>query len=745
MANRDINKNELDTLKALSENLASVNDASTAEVTKALNELKDAIKKQSDNNASSEIEATLKELVKASNKQIEISQKYQNEQKAITAAIQSASESGDTKSKNMYEQMLQDSKANESIDKLNNILSQQNAGKNLYTKLEQAQKNIDEQRKDNKKGVSLKDKLDPNSEYNKKENELLQIQKELYERQAEEYNKEHGTSYTAEEFQTIQEQQKTLNEINKSMSKAATEMSKGATQLLNIADKLGEYKQSWDTRLQGANIDYDTLAKTISNSIGVSPYIKQSAVYEKLNTAISEGITFNVEQRAFLDVLSEGVATTFDAFDGTLKNLVRVQQADSTAYRLGMEASLTKYLNSMYESTEYLSNVSDTVTSNLYQASSLLSAEDAIGTEYQIQKWLGSLYSVGMSDGTIGNISSALGKLLSGDVSVTDSGAGKLLVMAASNSGIDLGTALTQGLDSSQLNVLLQSVVSYLQSIQSEGKDNNVVLSQMASLFEMNVSDLKAASNLVGYNTSIYNNNSNYNASSALASLQSAMNSYGSRMNMATYLGNLKDNMNYTLGGNISSNMGLYGLLYLGNMLAETTGGGNIPTITTLFGGIDLETSIADLMLFTGLGGTLFSSLGGIINGLGQVGNGVGVAANAFGIDTSRANAIKTLLSQHKSSGYIEGDTSYHSYTYQGTSAGDDYTDASNSLVSDTKTNEGTQIEDDDSKDMNDIYDQHNTIIEILNDLVEGNKSIMTRSSTSISSANELWLGYNRG
>ena len=48
MANRDINKNELDTLKALSENLASVNDASTAEVTKALNELKDAIKKQNE-------------------------------------------------------------------------------------------------------------------------------------------------------------------------------------------------------------------------------------------------------------------------------------------------------------------------------------------------------------------------------------------------------------------------------------------------------------------------------------------------------------------------------------------------------------------------------------------------------------------------------------------------------------------------------------------------------------------------
>ena len=109
---------------------------------------------------------------------------------------------------------------------------------------------------------------------------------------------------------------------------------------------------------------------------------------EKLNTAIDNGISYNVEQRAFLDVLSDSVATTFDAFDTTLKNLVRVQQQDSTAYRLGMEASLNKYLNAMFETTEYLSDVSDTVTGNLYQATSLLDAANAIGYEYQIQKWL---------------------------------------------------------------------------------------------------------------------------------------------------------------------------------------------------------------------------------------------------------------------------------------------------------------------------------------------------------------------
>ena len=114
--------------------------------------------------------------------------------------------------------------------------------------------------------------------------------------------------------------------------------------------------------------------------------MKQAVVMEKLNSAIDQGIAYNVEQRAFLDALSDSVATTFEAFDSTLKDIVRVQQQDSTAYRLGMEASLNEYLNKMFESTEYLSTVSDSVTSNLYEATSLLDAKTSIGFEYTIQK-----------------------------------------------------------------------------------------------------------------------------------------------------------------------------------------------------------------------------------------------------------------------------------------------------------------------------------------------------------------------
>lgn len=163
-----------------------------------------------------------------------------------------------------------------------------------------------------------------------------------------------------------------------------------AKELDGTIKSVANYKTAWDTRLYGTSSHsqnpFENLTKMVNYGIGISPFVKQSSVMEKLNTAISEGISYNVEQRAFLDVLKEGIATTFDAFDTTLKNLVRVQQADSTAYRLGMESSLTEYLNRMFENTEYMSDLAKITSSNLYESTSLLEASQAIGYEYQVQK-----------------------------------------------------------------------------------------------------------------------------------------------------------------------------------------------------------------------------------------------------------------------------------------------------------------------------------------------------------------------
>lgn len=128
------------------------------------------------------------------------------------------------------------------------------------------------------------------------------------------------------------------------------------------------------------------MSSRITGIAGVSPYIKQEDLANNVQAMVTSGIAFNIEQRAFLQTIKSKIADTFDATNGTLLRLIRIQQADSTAARLGMESSLTAFLNNMYENTEYLKQVSDGVKSSIEEAMSLMSAVDAVGFEYSVQK-----------------------------------------------------------------------------------------------------------------------------------------------------------------------------------------------------------------------------------------------------------------------------------------------------------------------------------------------------------------------
>ena len=156
----------------------------------------------------------------------------------------------------------------------------------------------------------------------------------------------------------------------------------------NIAGKKGAI----DTRLQGwggkkrMGSYWDAISNDIIGIAGVSPLVKQSAIVANVETMVDAGIAYNVEQRAFLQTIKDKIATTFDANNGTLLRLVRIQQQDSTAARLGMESTMNSFLNNMYENTEYLKGVATSVKSSLEEAMSLMSATEAVDFEYQVQK-----------------------------------------------------------------------------------------------------------------------------------------------------------------------------------------------------------------------------------------------------------------------------------------------------------------------------------------------------------------------
>lgn len=128
------------------------------------------------------------------------------------------------------------------------------------------------------------------------------------------------------------------------------------------------------------------MSTDITGIAGISPLIKQSALAERVNQMVGQGIAFNVEQRAVIQELSGKIATTFDAANGTLLRLVRIQQQDTTAGRLGMESALTAFLNNMYETTEYMNSIATSIKGSLEEAMSLMTGENALSFEYQVQK-----------------------------------------------------------------------------------------------------------------------------------------------------------------------------------------------------------------------------------------------------------------------------------------------------------------------------------------------------------------------
>lgn len=272
-----------------------------------------------------------------------------------------------------------------------------------------------------------------------------------------------------------------------------------------ISDDFDEYIGSYqkylsviDTRLQGADKSFSSITEVINKAVGSSALVTQTKVYEKLSNLVEQGINYNVEQRAFLASVSDRIASTFDAANGTLLQLIKIQQADTTVARLGIESSLTKFLNNTFKDTSYLNSggLSESVSAAILGANSQLSRDSSVEFEYVVQKWLGSMSSVGVSDSTIQQLAQGLNYLGTGDIASLNSNTSlqNLLVMAANQAGLDYAQLLTGGMNATTANKLLQSVVQYGQSIAST--NNQVVKSQYANLFGMTISDLTSLLNL---------------------------------------------------------------------------------------------------------------------------------------------------------------------------------------------------------------------------------------------------------
>lgn len=417
----------------------------------------------------------------------------------------------------------------------------------------------------------------------------------------------------AEDDEQTAKDQALLANVALSAMNAVKELNKRMINEVSSAiDFIKENQTSISTRLLGTDKTYESITGLIKTNLAISPYVTQKATLENLAKLVDAGISYNVEQRAFLATISDKIATTFDAFDSNLLRLVRLQQADLTASRLGIEAALNSQLNAMFSDTSYLSNMYDTVSAALIDAESQMTREQATEFEYTIQKYLGALYSLGLSESAVSQIATGMGYLGAGNVEALSSNSQlmSLLGMSASRGGIDLGSLFTGGVTGKNANNLLRGMIEYLREI-ATSIDNMATKSAYGSVYGLSVSDLRALANITSADiTNLYKQNMTYQSS--METLGNYMGSISSRMSISELVNNVVSNALFSAGESLAQNPVGYVSWLVTSTIKDLTGGTAISAVS----GFDVNNTVEGLLQTVLIGTGLFNSIGGIVSSL---------------------------------------------------------------------------------------------------------------------------------
>lgn len=353
---------------------------------------------------------------------------------------------------------------------------------------------------------------------------------------------------------------KVLEAIRGALSTITDIVSKGIDQ--SIANQKS-YMGPITARLQSFSSDsakaYKDMSFEIRNVFTNSRYINQQKMLENLNALVEAGIGYNLEDRAYLMTIADRTVKTFDILNPALTRMERLQQADLSRPQMGLEAYLTKGLNSAFQDTSYLNSMYDTVTSALLEATSQMSFEETTGYLYNVQKWLGSLYSVGMSETAIQTIAQGLNYLGSGNVSqlTGNDQLNTLFAMSAQKAGLSYAQLLTTGVSEDNVDKLLRSMIEYLQSI-AENTSSEVLRNEYGRVFGgLSVSDIRAIQNLTSQDIA-YIDAYKLNYEEAFGEVTKQIEALDERTSVAEQVENMFNNLVYSIGAQVAENEKTY-------------------------------------------------------------------------------------------------------------------------------------------------------------------------------------------
>lgn len=315
------------------------------------------------------------------------------------------------------------------------------------------------------------------------------------------------------------------------------------------------------------------------------------------------------------------------------------------------------------------------------------------------------MYSSGVSQNTVSSISTALGQLASGDISgINSGGIGNLLLMAANKSGISISSALNGGLSSAQTNTLMNSVVEYMGSLYGQAGGSNVLAQQMANVYGLKASDLKAASQMKGQTRAISGVKGNY--SGFLGQLNSMVSTMGQRTSLSEMISNLKDNITYSMASSVANNPAMYAAYTLGDVLGDLTGDALNFSIPLVMGTGTTQTfNVADIMKGGALAGGIISNFSNLASGLSNMGTG-GIA-KAIGL--TGGNTV------------IRGGGTSTSGFVGNSNSGDVLSNTMGSATDSAKSSTAQAAEENDDKTMTDLYNQATTMYEMFRNIISGN------------------------
>lgn len=487
-----------------------------------------------------------------------------------------------------------------------------------------------------------------------------------------------------------------VEDIKKSLSNAFNQFSNEVIEAQHAADSMmSNYQSRVNANLQGSGKTFQDALELVEKNLAISPIVKMEDVINSIKEASDQGIMYNIEQRSFLNTVSDKIAHTFDAFDSNLTRLIRLQQADSTAARLGLEANLTKLFNSTFNDSSYLTDVYDAVSQAIIDANSQLTKEQSAEFEYTLQKWLGSLYSMGLSSNTVTQIAQGINMLATGDVTnlSNSSSLQTLMAMSASNAGLDFAQIMLDGLDADTTNALLESMVMYLKDI-AENSDSQVVKSAYGDIFNMSLSDLRAFSNMTTSDISrISGTSMSYN--NMVSETQSQLLQTIQRASMTENMSNIFSNALYGMGLDMAQNPATWTLDKVLQFMESSGIDINIPFVSVFGSGLDINATVTDLMrMGLGVAGA-FSLITNVLGALGT-GGGTGLQLSDWGgtevnqRGTGIGGLLSTMIGETSSSTYVSNSSTSDIQTSAISSATDEAAETSKITNKNAETNEHT-------------------------------------------------------